>query len=333
MSDSTEATRYHRWRGMPERFLRETRRTGLKLLSVLARSAREYTDDYCPQLAAAISYHVLFSIFPLVIFFVSVAGLVLNNDSVRESFTRELLDAIPLSSEAEADLENAVDGLATPLSAVGLISLVALLWSARGMMGAIRQGLNSAWDVERAQRRTFLKAKVVELLLVASFGVLVGLSIGLTIAVRIIQSAADDLGPFSGGASGIAWFLSFAAPFLLSFSAFVFLYHVVPATRPTVREVLPGAIIGALVFEAVKNGFAFYLANFANYNAVYGSIGAIIGFLFFVYLGASVFLFGAEVAAEWPRVRVSELEAAIKKDLPPDASRLDRIRARAKRLL
>ena len=332
MSDVTEETRYHRWRGMPERFLRATRRMALKLLHVLARSAREYVDDYCPQLAAAISYHVLFSIFPLIIFFVSIVGLVLSDDSTRESFTRELLEIVPLSADAEAELESAVAGLATPLSAVGLISLLLLLWTARGMMGAIRQGLNSAWDVERSQKRKFVKAKAIEVLLVVSFGALVGLSIGLTIAVRIIQSTADDLGPFSGGASGAAWFLSVAAPYLLSFSAFVFLYHVVPATRPSVREVLPGALIGALLFEAVKNGFAFYLANFANYNAVYGSIGAIIGFLFFVYLGASVFLFGAEVAAEWPKVRVSELEGAEKTDLPPDASRLDRVRARAKRL-
>ena len=68
------------------------------------------------------------------------------------------------------------------------------------------------------------------------------------------------------------------------------------------RDVVAGALVGALLFEALKHGFAFYLRNFTNYDAIYGSLGAAIALLFFVYLAACVLLFGAEIAAEWPRV-------------------------------
>ena len=113
---------------------------------------------------------------------------------------------------------------------------------------------------------------------------------------------SDSLGPFGAEASGFFRLVTVLLPFLLTWTTFTIIYKVVPSVTTRVRDVVAGALVGALLFEALKHGFAFYLRNFTNYDAIYGSLGAAIALLFFVYLAACVLLFGAEIAAEWPRV-------------------------------
>ena len=116
---------------------------------------------------------------------------------------------------------------------------------------------------------------------------------------RIAQTQVDDLGVF--GELTPLWELgAIVIPGLISFLAFLFLYWLLPnrALRP--RYLWPGALVAAVGFEAVKLGFTLYLANFGNYDIVYGSLGGVIALLFWVYLSANIMLFGAEVAAEVP---------------------------------
>ena len=82
----------------------------------------------------------------------------------------------------------------------------------------------------------------------------------------------------------------------------MFVYKLIPDVRTRFRHVWTGALLAALLFELIKNGFALYLRYFGNYDAVYGSLGAVIAFLFFIYLSSIILLLGAEVASEWPRV-------------------------------
>ncbi len=88
----------------------------------------------------------------------------------------------------------------------------------------------------------------------------------------------------------------------LSFLTFLFLYWLLPNRPVQLRYIWPGALLAALGIEVAKQGFAFYLAGFANYDVVYGSLGGVFALLFWVYLSANILLFGAEVAAELPHV-------------------------------
>ena len=92
-------------------------------------------------------------------------------------------------------------------------------------------------------------------------------------------------------------------PAMFSFGAFVVLYRFVPNAPIKIGDVWPGALVAAIFFEVIKNGFSFYLANFGRYDVIYGSLGAVVAFLFWMYLAAVVLLLGAEVASEYPRVR------------------------------
>ena len=92
-------------------------------------------------------------------------------------------------------------------------------------------------------------------------------------------------------------------PIAISALVFTVLYTVLPVNRPRIRDIWPAIVFATIGFELVKRGFSVYLDEFADYSAVYGSLGAVVAFMVFVYIAAIVFLFGAEMAALWPEVR------------------------------
>lgn len=280
------------------------------LARLAERSLTSFFADECPHFAAAISFRVLFSLFPLVIVLTAVFGLVLRAAGIRASVVSAIVDAAPLSASGRASLRSLLESATSSLSTLGLVGIVGLLWAASGMMAAIRTSLNLAWGVRR--QRPFLQGKLIDLALVLLAGVAVLVSLGATVAVRALDRyASDSLARVGLGGSGLTWLLAIATPLALSFAPTLLLYATVPARRPRVRDVWPAALFVAAVFTLVENLFALYVEHFTSYDRVYGSLGAIVAFLFFVYVAASVFLLGAEIASAWPRVRRElELEPA-----------------------
>jgi membrane protein len=276
------------------------RRLAGRLARAVPAAVSAYSAQLGPQLSAALAYRVLLSIFPLLILVVSVLGLVLNDPETQETVVDWLLDALPLTEDARADVERAVDGIATPASAAGLVSIAALVWAASGAMATVRIGLDQVW--EPPLRRPAGRAKLLDLLLVLVAGLLVLVSIGLTVVIEVVLDRTD-LGAFESVVSAAGELTRLALPFVFTFGTFVLLYTHVPAARPPARSVWPGALLAALAFEGLKFGFAIYLSNFARYNLIYGSLGAAVGFLVFSYLAGSVFFLGADFAAAWPKSR------------------------------
>jgi membrane protein len=288
--------------------MRTAARTWRMLRLLTFRAVREFVDDRCLQAAAGISYWALFSLFPLAILAVAVLGLVLRDDSLRGDLLDVLLANLPLSSEGRADLEQALESVTSSRSTFGFLGLLALFWTASGLMGAIRDGLNRVWDTES---RPPIRGKLLDfaLVLVVAVGLLV--SMALSVGLRVAEASVADVAEWL--TAGFVVF-GFLLPVVLTFATSAFLYRFVPAERTTFAQIWPGALVAALGFEAAKYGFAFYLANFDRYDAVYGSIGAVMATLFFMYLAANVFLFGAQIASEWPRARADA--AAGRSSLP-----------------
>jgi membrane protein len=131
------------------------RRTG----QLLARSVREYGEDRCPQAGAAIAYHVLFSLFPLALLGLAVRGIVLRDAGARDRVVEMLVDAVPLNAGGQAQLRATVTSISGPGVAFGPLGLLGLLWSATGLMSAVRGAVNTAWDSDR--RRPFVRGKIL----------------------------------------------------------------------------------------------------------------------------------------------------------------------------
>jgi membrane protein len=254
--------------------------------------------DRCPQYAAAISYRVLFSLFPLTIFLVSVFGLVLQDDDLRQRVIDELIEILPVSESGQQNVQRSIEGIATPLSAFGFVSLVALVWGASGMMASIRVGLEAAMKVERG--RPAAHAKLVDFILIAAAGLLVLVVVGLSAFAAFFSRLADRLAERVGvEASFSGRLLQDGLQIVLMTVMALLLYRFVPARRLRARGALAGAVVTALGTWAAVQVLAVVFSDFSRYNLIYGSLAGVMTFLFFVYVVAMILLFGAEFAHAW----------------------------------
>jgi membrane protein len=282
-----------------------------QLRTLLTQSFGEFGRDNCSHFAAGISYYAVFAIFPLLIFVAGIAGLVLQDEDAQEELIDAILDSVPLDEgDGRADVEEAVNDLAGASSGlIGLIGLLLTAWSASSFFGAIRRAINVAYDVD--VRRPYVRQKLVDLGLLLSVAPFFLVSIGLSAAIAFARDAAAD-------AAGLAWIadrqmawttLGMVLSACLSFLAFLVLYWLVPSVTVRPGDAWLGAAVAAVLFELAKAAFSFYLANFGNYDLVFGAIGAVAGFLLWVYFSANILLLGAEIAAEYPRVRRGDYDA------------------------
>ena len=276
----------------------------MSIASTLGRAASEagrcYYADRCPQQAAGIAYRVLFSIAPLAIVLVSVFGLVLQDDDVRDNVVDTIVDALPVSAAGRKDVEDAITSIATPASAVGLVSLLVFAWAATGMMTALRQGLESAMSVTEA--RPLARGKLVDLVLVVGAAALVLVTAGLAVLGGLVEKASGRVAEATGlHASTLARGLLHGASFALSIVVVMLLYRFVPARGLRIRDGLAGAIVTALLLQVISFASGWTYAKATSLSVVYGSLTAALVFLYSMYLYSSALLFGAELAAAWSR--------------------------------
>ena len=272
------------------------RRAVVVTLLVLRRATANFIDDRATQMAAGVSYFALISLFPLVLLAFSAIGLVLRDEELQQRVLDALIELIPVDAPI---VEGAVAALASDSATIGLAALAGTIWAGSALAAALRNALNVAFEVER--RRPFVQGKLIDFTVAPVLGVLLLASFVLTTAWRFAQSEAVNVGILRG--QGFVWELGAAGiAGVVSFAAFLFLYWLLPNTGLRPRDLWPGALLAAIGFEAAKLGFAFYLANFDNYDVIYGSLGGLITLLVWVYVSTNIMLFGAEVAAELPHV-------------------------------
>ncbi len=271
-----------------------------RVLLTTVRAVREFVDDRGHRDAAQISFFAVLSAIPLAMLLVGAFGLVFDEAEVRERVITTAFDSVPLVQEDERDrLERAVGDALDNVGRIGPVSVLLLLVAATGVMGALRHSINVAWDIEA--RPPLLRRKALDLALVTGATVLLLVSLSLS-ATRGAANLVDDEG---GGGAVLAFALdalSEVLPFGFVAAVVLFLYRVLPVERPRVREIWPGALVAAAGFFAVKNGLELYLEHLADFGALYGSLGALMALLLFVFSAANVLVFGAEFASEWARL-------------------------------
>lgn len=286
---------------------REKRRFVLGWLGRLGRTsvaaARSYSERGGSQQAAAISFRVLFSLVPLIALIVSVVDLLLPEDR-REQLTQWILGSLSASPGLEDSIRRALAAGGISSSVAGLVAVVGLLWGATGMMGAIRRAFATIWD---EAGRPFVRGKLLDLALVfgTSFVVLVGFALGLLVQAiaGLERRFAGVVGLDSTEITFLSGTTSAAATSALVFGCLLVLYRTAAPVRPRWAALWPGALVGAAGFELATVGYREYLARFKDLSVIYGSLGALLGFMLVVYVGAAATIFGAAIVARWPERR------------------------------
>lgn len=275
------------------------RRLAQRTLAASRRAALEFVEDRGHRSAAQISFFAILSFIPLVLLLAGAFGLVFDDAAVRERIIQTVFDNVPLASSGDRPrLERAVGDALDQAGSLGLFTTLLLLAAASGVMGALRHSINEAWDIE--QRPPLLKRKALDLALVLGGTSILALSVSVTVTHRLAELLDDE----AGGGWLLAASLEVAGdvlPIVFVALALLFLYRVLPMHPRPLREIWPGAIVAAIGLTIVKQGLELYFERLADLGAVYGSLGAAMALLIFVYAAANVVVFGAEFAVEWAR--------------------------------
>jgi membrane protein len=268
---------------------------------LIERAIRDYGRDDGSIYAAAITYYLLLSIFPLLIVIVAVLGLLARDPDFQIEVVDLIVRQLPSGSGVRDQVDTIINGIARPRSGlVGLVAFVGALWTASGVFGALRRALNNAFDVP--MKRSYFRGRLRDLASVAAVVVLVIASTALTVTLALLRSYLSRW--FDGALSNVGGGLIFLLlPLVLSFAFFLLLYRLIPNHTLRWGELWLGALIAAVAFELAKALFTIYLATFASYDEVYGALGSLIALLVFIFIVANITILSAEIASEVAKAR------------------------------
>ncbi|HEX2235556.1 MAG TPA: YihY/virulence factor BrkB family protein [Actinomycetota bacterium] len=272
-------------------------------MGAIGRTISRYFGENMTDRAAGLTYYSLLSLFPALIVVVALVGVFGQHPET----TQKIIDiARELgSSRAAQTIEAPVRGVVSNKGGAGAllgVGLVGALWSASGYVAAFMRASNEIWEVPK-ERRFFRKLPV---------------RLGLTVLMTVVSacaavslvvtgSVAEAIGRAVGleGTAVTVWSVA-KWPVLVALVAvaFALLYYGAPNVRqPPFRSLLVGALIAVVVWIAASIGFALYLSFFGSYNETYGSIGAVVVLLLWLFLSNNAVLLGALFNAERERSR------------------------------
>ena len=248
-----------------------------------------FSHDNTTGMAAQLAYYFLLAIFPLLIFLLSIVPLFKIEQGLITGFIQ---DYAP--SEISGLLEGIInDVLSNSGGGILSIGLILTLWSASNGMTALMNAFNVAYDVEDS--RNFVKAKLLSVF----FTVILSLSVILTFVLIVF---GEQIGNLMFGVIGLDDQFSFIwnlvrsiLPVLLVFVVFFIMYMTAPNIKLKIKSVIPGTIFTTVAFLGASWSFSYYVSNFGNYSATYGSIAGVIILIFWLYITGVIIILGAQI--------------------------------------
>ncbi len=272
----------------------EQRSPATKLLPKYIRKAifNHLRSGSGARLAAALAYYALFSVFPMVLLLAVAIGSIVEPAVAQEQIVQALTWVLP--EVAVGDIQEVLSSALRQSGSFGLVATLSLIWAATGLFTNITLALDNIFEVPSV--RSMWRQRLLAIAMGITLVVLFMASFITSGVLRLIS--ALSLGTPNLWISISTLFL----PFGLNLVIFALLFRFVPAREVHWDAAWAAAIFGAVGWELAKQGFQWYLTNLANYSLIYGGIATGIVMLFWAWLIASIFLFGAQLCArlnEW----------------------------------
>ncbi|MCS4487295.1 YihY/virulence factor BrkB family protein [Staphylococcus americanisciuri] len=249
------------------------------------------SKDDASGLAAQLAYYFMLSLFPMLIFVLSLVP-VFNID--RQTLIDQISENAP--ADAASIITSIIDDIMGNASGSILsIGLILALWTASNGMTAMMNAFNVAYDVEDS--RNFIVSKAL--------AVLFTLALGITLPITMVLfTFGEQIGNLLFGSLGlddqVRWIFSLlrtALPVIAIFIVFTLLYTAAPNVKIKLKSVLPGSLFATIVWIVGTLGFGYYVSNFGNYSKTYGSIGGVIVLMLWLYITGFILIIGAEINA------------------------------------
>ena len=261
---------------------------------LIKRTVRETLQDDAQSLAAQLAYYFFLSLFPALLCLIALASLF-----PLENFTNQVVQRLAPVAPREVveiirqQMLSISEGNNTGLMSLGLLGAI---WSSSAALVAVTAAMNRAYDI--TESRPWWKVRLTAILLTIGLAVFILISFTLVVAgPEIAEGLAGRLG--LGSAFVATWkIVQWPIAFALVASGIGLIYYFAPDADQEWAWITPGSLLATLLWLLGSLGFRFYAVNFGNYEAAYGTIGAIILLMLWFYLSAFVIVVGAEMNAE-----------------------------------
>jgi len=263
------------------------------------QTIREFSSDKVPRLGAALAYYTIFSIAPLLLIVIAVAGLVFGREAASGQIYAQLRGVLgPSSAEM---IQKMVEAAAKPKTGTiaTIVGIVTLLLGASGVVGQLKDALNTIWDVKPA--KTDLKRTVLNYVL--NWAMILGIGFLLLVSL-VLDSAIAAAGKFAGahlpGGEAVWQILQIVVSLAIITVLFAAIFRFLPDLKIEWHEVWFGAVFTAVLFVIGKFALGLYLGKSAV-GSSYGAAGSLVVVLLWVYYAAQIVLFGAEFTQVYAR--------------------------------
>ena len=283
-------------------------RTALRTVwAIVWRAGRKYEETDAEQRAASFAYYAFFALFPLIVLLISVATTFLGS---KERATREITGYVsqylPIEAAESDRIVATIDGVVRSRQSAGLIAFGVLAWTAIRFFHALVRGVNRAWGTKEY---VWWRLPIKNLAMTAILASALLIGILAPLVVRQIEAFywmhSWEFGLDFWFASNVFNVIRFLVPPLVLFYGFLMLYKFAPRRRTLFREVWFAALFVTLGVDVLQRLFTIYTRNITNFNALYGTFGAVVALLFWIYLIGSIIIFGACLSAAEYEVRMS----------------------------
>jgi membrane protein len=275
------------------------RRLVLWTYAILRSTVEEFLRLRSFEAGAGMAYYALFSLFPLLIFLISILGFVLEQDRVQTEVLGLLQEIFPVAKDSVTRMIE--ENLGTVFENRGSVSILAalgLLWAGSNVFTAMVRNINLAWRT-KTHTLTFLRDRLSAIGIISVLGIVIILSF---LSAPVLNILARFSAPFGDGRaiSETGWWYTLSKmPFyFLSFILFVALYYWVPKTKVRWKEAVSGALVATVGWRLAIAGFTWSIKKgLFNYQVIYGSLATILITMFWVYISALILLLGAHISA------------------------------------
>jgi YihY family inner membrane protein len=249
--------------------------------------------------AGAFAHYAFFSLFPLIVLFVSIASLFIERDLAAADIIAFVGSYLPIEGEERSFIFSTVSGVIGARGQAGIIAMLMLGWSAMRFFSTLIRATNRAWGVD-AHNWWRLPLTSLLFLVIMAAAVLVSIA-----APMLTQMIKESFFPTSDFRSWVYSLWGFFVPMLVVFIGLSLFYRMAPRRRTHFSEVWIAALCATVLLKASEILFVIYLKHFVSLNAVYGAFGGIIALLLWIYLAGCIFIFGACLCAAQAETRIA----------------------------
>ena len=278
------------------------------LVKLLSDAFKEFGEHHANMLAAAVAYFAIFSIGPLLLIAIAIAGFVFGEEAASGQIEQALSGTIgPAGAEVVQGMVQSASSQGAGIAAT-VIGTVTLVFGAMGLFSNLRKSLNIIWEVPEPKGggigATLMRNLGLFLMLL-----LVGVLLIAALAANSILAAARDLvGDILPGAPILWQILTVVVSLGLLVLLFALVYKILPETQIDWKDVWVGAAITGVLFVLGQIAISIYL-SFANVGSPYGAAGSLVVFLVWIYYSALIFFFGASITRSYARLFGSRMSA------------------------